>query len=126
MLMPGDLKFHVRLHLLVVATPQGKRAALFRRGEIVRSGMPFVMENLGLDKIHDTHMRYNTPRFFPADFPGGEAAAADFFARVKAMLERVMELTLSRVTWFKESGGGFELFGCDLMLDRHNRIYLIE
>jgi hypothetical protein len=126
MLMPGGFKFHVRLHLLVVVTPQGKRVALYRRGEIVRSGQPFVLQEYGLDKIHDTHMRYNQPRAFPEDFPGGEEAAAAFHTRVHGIFQRVCALALPNVRSYAESDGGFEIYGCDLMLDREGRIYLIE
>jgi hypothetical protein len=131
LLMPGahpgeGLKFHVRLHLLVVASPLGKRAALFRRGEIVRAEEPFRLADYGRDKVHDTHMRYNTPRMFPDDFPGGEAVASQFHAIVCRDLERVLHLTMDQVTKYPEGDSGFELFGCDLMVDETGRVYLIE
>jgi hypothetical protein len=119
-------KFHLRIYFLVVAKPSGKRSAVYRTGEIIHATDPYVAGDYGNELVHDTHRRRSKPCFFPDDYPGDAAAADGFFREVVRTLTHVSELALPQVTWYDEARGGFEIFGCDFMVDRAGRVYLLE
>lgn len=66
------------------------------------------------------------PGWFPADFPGDAAQASAFFDQAVVGLKRVCALTMPQVQWYEESEAGFEIMGCDFMVDQAGRVYLLE
>lgn len=46
--------------------------------------------------------------------------------RTTTILSQACSVAMPGVKWYEESQGGFEILGCDFMVDRAGRVYLIE
>lgn len=119
-------KFHLRLYFVVVAGPDGKRAGLYRLGEIAHARKEYRAGEYSDFEIHDTHFDWSEELLFPRDYPGGPGPAADVTRQAIEILSQVSELTINEIEPFDECDSGFEIFGCDFMVDDAGRVYLIE
>lgn len=125
-LMDG-CKFHLRIHLCVLVTEEAASFRVFREGLIIRAMEPYKSAGYGDKNIHDTHMSLSPGDYrFPRDYPGGAEAAGPVFDQVVAHLSTVGQLTGRSVHKYDECEAGFELFGCDFMVDAAGRVFLIE
>lgn len=117
-------KLNVRLYLIVATHRRG--AALLHRGLIGVAKDPYVCGKFDNMRIHDSRTLIHRDYRFPDDYPGGALAAADFFEQAKDLFGEVVRRASIRS--YDESAHGFEVLGCDLMVDVRNapRVYLIE
>jgi hypothetical protein len=116
LLAADGCKFHIRLNLLLVVGPLGKRAAVFKNGDIIRASQAYEPRDFGNRKIHDTHGKHNLPQVFPDHYPGGHVNAVEFFPKACRMLGDVCTLAFPTVSWYEENDAGFEVLGVDLMV----------
>ena len=138
-LLVGGYKFHIRMHL-ILKIKDGKKVsgALVKGGKIIRSKLPYKKEDYQNANIHDTHARYNAPLKFPEDFPREYSANAIFSKMLNAVSiatsivsdPKIKSLGFDPISVYPEESGekttGFEIFGCDFMIDDKGKVYLIE
>jgi Tubulin-tyrosine ligase family len=138
-LLIGGYKFHIRMHLILKVENRNRvSGALVHTGEIIRSKLPYIKKDYRNENIHDTHARYNTPLIFPEDFPS-EYSADTIFEKMLiavsisssiASSPKIKSLGYNPISVYPEASGkkttGFEIFGCDFMVDEKGKVYLIE
>lgn len=67
------------------------------------------------------------PLVFPSDFPADDGVAAGVFRDIHTCLTEVTRLAVPTLEKYTEcSEGGFNLFGCDFMVDEDHKVWLIE
>lgn len=129
-------KFHLRIYYLVVLRKDHSksRAAVFREGEMARASRPYQADDWENDDVHNTHLKTYfeccrrtgaAPLLFPRDFPQPDAAA-DVFGQIVHSLTTITSLVLPELHPYKESEHGFNLFGCDFMVDAATQVKLLE
>jgi mRNA (guanine-N7-)-methyltransferase len=121
-LLIDGFKFHVRIYMIVVSTPEGKRAAIYKRGIIALSKKPYEARDFGNVDIHDTHIN-DKSRHYPDDFPGD---IQSFKTQMITILNSYFTKAQDDIKWYPESNAGYELYGCDFMIDKEGKVYLIE
>lgn len=124
-------KFHLRLHLLVVIDQHGRRAALYPTGDLVFSNNPYKSDDYDNTDIHDTHVRKHATGSFPAQFnelAGDESPinADGVWKQVTDILNKVCKLTMDQIHPYSECMNGFEILGCDFMINNEGRVWLVE
>eukprot|EP00038_Savillea_parva_P005266 m.150402 g.150402 ORF g.150402 m.150402 type:complete len:865 (+) comp11682_c4_seq7:270-2864(+) len=126
-------KFHMRIYYLVVVYPDRRRnrAALFYNGELARAMQPYKPMAYQDKSAHDTHLsdsfKQARPLAFPGDFPGDKHQSARVFRDMHTCLTEVTRLTVPDLAPYKECrDGGFNLFGCDFMVDQDFNVLLLE
>lgn len=139
-LLLAGYKFHIRMYLIVkVDTNTSELSAAFvRHGKIIRSKEPYVKRDYRNPNIHDTHAKYNIPLRFPEDFPR-EYNPDDIYSSMLNAVSiatsigsdpRIKKLGIDPIDVYPEESGkktiGFEMFGCDFMVDDTGKVYLIE
>eukprot|EP00038_Savillea_parva_P031735 m.89953 g.89953 ORF g.89953 m.89953 type:complete len:154 (+) comp9833_c0_seq3:762-1223(+) len=88
---------------------------------------PYVKGAWGDMTVHDSRTLKIKDYRFPRDYPGGPDAAETFLGRAADVLTEVSRHTLHKVKSYSESDDGFELLGCDFMVDASTgRVWLIE
>lgn len=118
-------KMSVRLYCIVATHRRG--AALLKRGLLGVAREPYVQGKWDRMEVHDARTLIHRDYRFPEDFPGGEKAAQLFWCKAKCVFDEVMRLGRHQARTYRESKQGFEVLGCDLMVDaRTNDVYLIE
>jgi hypothetical protein len=137
-LLVGGYKFHIRMHLIIKIKNKKVTGALVKSGKIIRSKLPYKKEDYRNTNIHDTHARYNAPLKFPEDFPHEYSADAIFSKMVNAVSiatsivsdPKIKSIGFDPISVYPEDSGekttGFQIFGCDFMVDEKGKLYLIE
>ena len=137
-LLLGGYKFHIRMHLILKLKNKKVSGALAKGGKIIRANLPYKKEDYQNLNIHDTHARYNTPLRFSEDFPPEYSADTIFSKMLNAVniaisiasSPRIKSLGYNPISVYPEASGnkttGFEIFGCDFMIDEKGKVYLIE
>lgn len=116
-------KLNVRLYLIVATHRRG--AALLKRGLIGVGREPYVCGKFENMAIHDSRTLVHRDYRFPDDFPGGADAANQFFKQAEEIFDDVIQRVAPKS--YGESKYGFEVLGCDLMMDvEASRVRLIE
>jgi hypothetical protein len=126
LLTKDGYKFHVRINLIVVATPEGKRAAIYKGGEIITAFDPYIPTDFSNKNIHDSHGHGRVSKIYPDDFPGDAKLIKSFDTQVIELLKEYFDMAWDDIKWYSESDAAYGLFGCDFMMDDTGRVYLIE
>ncbi len=137
-LLVGGYKFHIRMHLIIKIKNKKVTGALVKSGKIIRSKLPYKKEDYRNPNIHDTHAKYNAPLKFPEDFPRDYSADTIFAKMLNAVSiatsitsnPKIKSLGFDPISVYPEDSGekttGFQIFGCDFMVDENGKLYLIE
>ena len=148
-LLMNGYKFHLRLFFLLICKSNGISTYLYKSGLIASALKPFEMSNFENNDIHDTRLCHQDLRF-PRDFPtenndidvnnidanndidsnnideNNDIDANKVFNGAIDILTTVSREIDGWVTLYPECNNAFEIFGCDLMVDRNGKVYLIE
>lgn len=115
-------KLNVRLYLIVATHRRG--AAVLKRGLIGVGRSPYQRARWTDMRVHDSRTLIHADYRFPEDYPGDAAA---FYARALALFDEVVRRARPHAKAYPESKHGFEVLGCDLMVDAQtDQVYLIE
>lgn len=121
-------KFHLRMYYLVRAAKRHLPfySELWTRGTLMTAGLPYQSSNWQNPLIHDTHGK-TTPRmlWFPEDLPDPSQGPA-IFAQMETIMALVARIMEPSVTIYPESIYGYEVLGCDFMIDASYRVVLLE
>ena len=130
-----NYKFHIRMYLIIAIVPDapglkaGRRTALCKYGEIANADKPFNLKTNDLS-VHNTHIRSTTGVRFPDNYPGGIEKGIEILNKSAKILAYGSKLLLPTVKSFKESNGGYEILGVDMMVkklsDGNEKPMLIE
>ena len=125
-LLSDGRKFHLRFYFLVVVTPEEKRTGLYRLGEIAHSQNVYQARDYDSFETHVTRFTWSEELRFPRDYPKGVKAAKKVFSQTLDILAQVSKLALDQISAYEECESGFEILGCDFMVDANGRVFLIE
>lgn len=125
-------KMHLRTYWLVRGRTEHSafHATLWSRAKIMTAAKPYECAHFDDRGIHDTHVR-STPRglFWPDDMRDAlsEAQIAHIQQQMADVLACVARVFEPLAVPYPESRWGFEVFGCDFMVDAASlTVYLLE
>ena len=129
MLIEGK-KFHLRMYFMVCMRPNNKSDwFLFEEGKIITAELPYKDADYMNKKIHDTHFKSTKKnRLFPDSRELGisDKEAKSIMQQMREVLRCAYDVYKPHIASTRESKYGFEVFGCDFMVESDGGVKLLE
>ena len=129
MLIEGK-KFHLRMYFMVCMRPNNKSDwFLFEEGKIITAELPYKDADYMNKKIHDTHFKSTKKnRLFPESRELGisDKEAKSIMQQMREVLRCAYDVYKPHIASTRESKYGFEVFGCDFMVESDGGVKLLE
>lgn len=123
MLIDGK-KFHLHIFFFVFVDNNVVKTFVGNYGRIAVANKPFIMSNFDDKDIHDTHLG-EMGLFYPDDFPYADKIDS-IDTQIDDILAEVTTVIGPSFRKYDESKAGYEIFGCDFMIDDNDKVILIE
>jgi RimJ/RimL family protein N-acetyltransferase len=133
-------KFHFRIYLMAYKPSKSKddvKYYLFNKGEIFTTNVPYKHADFDNMGIHDTHQSstIGSPTFphdcYRIGIDDNRLTKSDCELILESMAN-IIKTIVSRseinnqIKVYDETNAGYDILGCDFMIDKSGKVYLIE
>jgi RimJ/RimL family protein N-acetyltransferase/SAM-dependent methyltransferase len=121
-------KFHLRVYVVIITDRYGKRMGLYNSGHFICfADKGYNKDDLKDLDIHNTRFSGNNGKPFPEAWPSdATVTAADIMSQMVDLFKAVAIKCMPNVRPYAESHYGFEILGCDVMINSSGKAWIVE
>ena len=121
-------KFHLRVYVLIVTDMHGKRMGLYKSGHLICFADKEYKENTLNDMdMNNTRFRGNNSKPFPEGWETTNGLTKDgLMGQLVELFRAVANKCMPRVKPYAESHYGYEILGCDVMVNSAGKAWIVE
>jgi RimJ/RimL family protein N-acetyltransferase len=131
-------KFHFRMYFIIYKSQAGEfKAYLVNKGEIFTAETPYIHAKFEDKSIHDTHQESTIgsptyPKYCDrlgiASHRLNDSDCSLILDSMVDILKTIVskDFVRDKIEVYPESKSGYEIMGCDFMIDRSGKVFLLE